>query len=254
MRARLIDAAVIAAFVAATGCTPTASTPAAGRTTPEEGTTYPWHTGITATTFWVGEIFDPNAPDGSQVVSTYDSQWLTHYGGCDGVTVNGACQTEPRTAANGFFPQHMTPRQNPFYLDLPFDDIHNDAAHASRGSVVPWAAAPGYAAHGSDPTVSFMKNRWVKLRRHDQVCYGQIEDAGPGIYDDAKYVFGADDPRPANTRFNRAGMDVSPALNGCLRFTELNGEDDHVDWQFVDDPNVAAGPWRTIVTTQNVTP
>lgn len=99
-----------------------------------------------------------------------------------------------------------------------------------------------------------MKNRWVKLRRHDQVCYGQIEDAGPGIYDDAKYVFGADDPRPANTRFNRAGMDVSPALNGCLRFTELNGEDDHVDWQFVDDPNVAAGPWRTIVTTQNVTP
>ena len=34
---------------------------------------YPWHTDIVATTFWVGEVFDPNASDGSQVISTYDS-------------------------------------------------------------------------------------------------------------------------------------------------------------------------------------
>jgi hypothetical protein len=27
--------------------------------------TYPWHTRIVSTTFWVGEIFDPNAADGS---------------------------------------------------------------------------------------------------------------------------------------------------------------------------------------------
>src|ERR1700744_5879735 len=33
---------------------------------------YPWHTNIVSTTFWVGEIFDPNASDGSQVISTYD--------------------------------------------------------------------------------------------------------------------------------------------------------------------------------------
>jgi len=26
---------------------------------------YPWHTGIVSTTFWVGEVFDPNAADGS---------------------------------------------------------------------------------------------------------------------------------------------------------------------------------------------
>ena len=29
---------------------------------------YPWHTDIVATTFWVGEVFDPNASDGSQVI------------------------------------------------------------------------------------------------------------------------------------------------------------------------------------------
>ena len=27
---------------------------------------YPWHNNIVATTFWVGEIMDPSAPDGSQ--------------------------------------------------------------------------------------------------------------------------------------------------------------------------------------------
>ena len=46
---------------------------------------YPLHTGIVATTFWVGEIFDPTASDGSQVYSTYDSRWAAHYGGCDGI-------------------------------------------------------------------------------------------------------------------------------------------------------------------------
>ncbi|MFH5880434.1 hypothetical protein [Arthrobacter sp. NA-172] len=46
---------------------------------------YPWHTGIVSTTFWVGEIFDPNAADGSQVTSTYDSRWMQSYGGCDGL-------------------------------------------------------------------------------------------------------------------------------------------------------------------------
>ena len=46
--------------------------PAAG---PSALAAYPLHTGIVATTFWVGEIFDPDATDGSQVYSTYDSQW-----------------------------------------------------------------------------------------------------------------------------------------------------------------------------------
>ena len=43
----------------------------------------------------------------------------------------------------------------------------------------------------------------------EQVCYGQIEDAGPARYDDAAYVFGSGDPRRANTRFNNAGLDVT---------------------------------------------
>jgi hypothetical protein len=242
-----VVAAALAAIVVTviSACTPAAGPPATG---------YPWHTEITSTTFWVGEILDPNASDGSQVVSTYDIQWMAHYGGCDGVVIAGDCRTEARTAATGFAPQHMTPTQNPFYLDLPFDDVNNAAALAQRASVVPWANAPGYAGHATDPTVSLMKNRWVRLRRAGQICYGQIEDAGPGAYDDAGYVFGHDDQRPANTKFNGAGLDVSPALNGCLHFTDLNGQNDTLDWQFVDDADVPPGPWRTIITTQGLTP
>lgn len=231
--------------------TPTPARTPSAPPAPPVSSPYPWHTGIVATTFWVGEIFDPDAPDGSQVVSTYDSDWLGSYGGCDGVVVDGDCRTEERVPSNGYFPLHMTPRQNPFYLDLPFDDVNDPGAFARRGSVIPWASSVP-PAQLRDDGVSLMKNRWVELRKDGRTCFGQIEDAGPGEYDDAAYVFGTDDARPRNQRYNGAGMDVSPALNGCLGFSELNGEDDRVDWRFVEASQVPDGPWRRLVTTSGV--
>jgi len=210
---------------------------------------YPWHTDIVATTFWVGEIFDPEASDGSQELSTYDPDWARSYGGCDGIETARGCEVERRTAANGYFPTSMTPRQNPFYLDLPYDDVNDPAGRALRESVIPWAGDDAYADVVDDRGASLMKDRWVMLRRGDRVCFGQIEDAGPGRYSDWRYVFSNDDRRPANRRFNGAGMDVSPALNGCLAFTEPNGEDDRVDWRFVEADDVPPGPWTRIVTT-----
>jgi hypothetical protein len=215
---------------------------------PPVGRRYPVHTSIVATTFWVGEVFDPHADDGSQVLSTYDDDWMANYGGCDGVVVRDDCRTERRTAANHFFPTRMTPRENPFYLDLPFDDVNDPGAAARRADVVPWAHDPGWAEKLADPDQSIMKNRWVAVQKGSRVCYGQIQDAGPGEYDDAEYVFGTDDARPANERYNGAGMDVSPALNGCLRFSDLNGEDDRVAWWFVDEVDVPEGPWTIVVT------
>jgi hypothetical protein len=241
-----VAAAGVAAGLVATAALVRASTSAG------DGSDHPWHTDIVATTFWVGEVLDPSASDGSQVISTYDSEWLESYGGCDGVVVGGRCQTELRTSANDFFPTRMTPLQNPFYLDLPFDDVNDPAAFAMRGDVVPWADEPAYRRIVHDPHASLMKNRWVRLRANGHVCYGQVEDAGPGVYDDAAYVFGEDDRRPANTRYNGAGLDVSPALNGCLGFSHLNGTDDRVDWQFVEASEVPDGPWRRIVTTSGV--
>lgn len=178
----------------------------------------PWHNDIVATNFWVGEVIDPHADDGSQEISAYDNDWMAHYGGCDGIVdAHGVCGFEYRSADNGFFPKHVTPRQNPFYLDLPLEDQ------------------------------ALMQHRWVQLESHGRTCYGQVEDAGPAVYDDRDYVLGT--ARPKNTRFNGAGMDVSPALYGCLGFSAgPDAASDTVNWRFVDASDVPAGPWTRIIT------
>jgi hypothetical protein len=242
-RQRIYTAGAVTALLGSTAC---AAPPS------ESAGAYPWHTDVVATTFWVGEIHDPRAPDGSQVRSAYDVNWMENYGGCDGIVRGGECRTEPRTAVNKYMPTEMTPLQNPFYLDLPFDDVNDPIAFKQRGQVVPWADEPPYSRHIDDPEFSLMKNRWVRLRKDGKVCYGQIEDAGPALYHDANYVFGKDDERPASTEYNGSGMDVSPALNGCLGFADLNGANDRVDWQFVDERDVPSGPWRQLVTTNQV--
>lgn len=239
---RILGGAVLAGCLAA----PTAAAPAVRE--------YPWHTGIVSTTFWVGELIDPAASDGSQVFSTYDRDWMANYGGCDGIVEDGVCRADRRQASDGFFPTAMVPLQNPFYLDLPFDDLNNPHAFAMRARVIPWADEPGYQGRANDRTFSYMKNRWVELRKGGRTCFGQIQDAGPAVYDDAGYVFGIDDPRPANTRFNGAGLDVSPALNGCLGFVSVDGAEDRVDWRFIEAERVPPGPWTRIVTTQPVVP
>jgi len=85
-----------------------------------------------------------------------------------------------------------------------------------------------------------------------KTCYGQVEDAGPGEYDDTAYVFGAADARPQNRRYNAAGMDVSPALNGCLGYTSLDGDNDRVTWRFVETGALPVGPWTRVITTSGV--
>jgi hypothetical protein len=239
---------------------------------------YPMHTGVVATTFWVGEVFEANAADGSQVCSTYDSKWALHWsggvslgtappgtdcagaplGGCDGVPsgrgASFACATQPRTARNGYFPttRGVPPAQNPFYLDLPYDDVNDSAAFARRCRVIPWAAR--YPKRDCrDRGFSYMKNRWVRIvGPNGHTCYGQIEDAGPFAYDDVAYVFGRSNARPRSKEANNAGLDVSPALNGCLGFRQLDGDGDRVSWQFVDAARVPRGPWTRIVTASPV--
>jgi hypothetical protein len=61
----------------------------------------------------------------------------------------------------------------------------------------------------------------------------------------------SNDARPANKRYNRAGLDVSPAINGYLGFSELD-DHDKVSRRFVEAADVPHEPWKTIVTTQGV--
>lgn len=246
---------------------------------------YPVHTNIVATTFWVGEIFNANLADGSQVCSTYDADWAMHwsgvaigtvpkkadgcagspYGGCDGVSSTSkkgafTCVTEKRTASNGYFPTKAAPQENPFYLDLPFDDVNDPTGLKTRCQVEPWLAS-WTPAQCRNADLSGMKNQWVQITDNGQTCYGQVEDAGPSSgskYHDSAYVFGTNDARPLNKKFSGdksqgAGMDVSPALNGCLGFKELDGDSDHVSWSFVSAADVPAGPWTQVITSSGVT-
>lgn len=199
------------------------------------GDEFPWHRGITATVFWIGEPADQETAFITNAISAWDDAWQTHYGGFDD-PVN----------RDGYLPIGFTPRENPFYLDLPYNDFDdNGDRRPNAASVVYWAASRRWG-----PQESMLKNRWVRIVRGANVCYAQWEDSGPFRYDDSQYVFGT--APPSNRQANGAGMDVSPATRDCLGFAGLDNAENRVDWQFVDDANVPDGPWKQIVTTSQV--
>ncbi len=229
MGASAVTCAITNTFVQSTPTsTPTSTTPTS------TGSPYPWHTNITATVFWIGEGSIPGYTE-VNTISTYDGSWEADYGGVD----DTALRTYP------FFPTSFYPKENPFYLDVPFDDINNPTAYAWRVNI-PW-----YTGNTSQ-NYSYMKNVWVKLTKGSNVCYGQNEDAGPFDYADYNYVFGTNDQRPLNKQANSAGMDVSPALRDCLGFNGLDNAENQVNWQFVPASNVPSGPWTTVITTSQV--
>lgn len=199
-------------------------------------TTHPTHTNITATVFWVGEPIG-NGSSENNAVSAWDDAWQKHFGCFD--------NPEKRT---GYFPTGCTPKENPFYLDLPYNDFTNDGDRKPTAlQIVPWAKEKAWGENES-----LMKNRWVKITKGSETCYGQLQDAGPYEYDDARYVFGTKDERPKSTEANNAGMDVSPALRDCLKFEGINNDENTVSWQFVKERDVPTGPWKQIVTTRQI--
>lgn len=206
---------------------------------------WPLHRNVTATVFWVGEP-QGNGSSEDNALSAWDDLWLRHYGGLD--------DPARRSARNGWFPRAFTPKENPFYVDLPYNDFLDDGTpRPGRMKVVPWAGAlagqaAAYARAGRP--YSLLKNRWVEVRHKGRVCFAQWEDAGPYVYDDSAYVFGKTQPR--SRRANRAGMDVSPAVRDCLGFAGLNDAESRVDWRFVAASAVPRGPWRRVVTTRQV--
>jgi hypothetical protein len=187
-------------------------------------------------------------------VSAYDDTWEADFGGYDNYTVTRVAPTY----SNGLT---FAPQQNPFYLDLPYDDVNDHTAFRDRCQVVPWAAAFP-AGDCTDPSFSYMKNHWVEIQHTvsgiTYTAYAQIEDAGPYVYDDEAYVFGSNDARPASQQASNAGLDVSPAVRDYLRFggtdaqDQLNNDENKVNWRFVNADQVPAGPWTLVVTAQQV--
>lgn len=177
-----------------------------------------------ATTFWVGE--DATSDNGfiHNSASAWDEIWETHFGGVD----------DPETRC-GYHPCGFTPKQNPFYVALPYNDFDDEGNRKANASRVPW--------FDDRSSGSLLENRWVEVRRNGVSCFGQWQDVGPFEEDDVEYVFG-DAAAPKNTTIVGAGIDLSPALSDCLSLGGL-GE---VEWRHVATERVVRGPWTDIVT------
>jgi hypothetical protein len=183
---------------------------------------YPWKQQIVTTVFWIGEQPTARNPVPNRS-SSWDKNWSGSYGGFD---------NPDRARRTGYIPATFTPKQNPFYCALPYNDKASTGHRPEAARVVPW-----FKEAYQGPAVSTCKGHWVAIRKGNRIAYAQWEDAGPFRTDHWQYVFGNDRPKP---NLNKgAGLDVSPAVRDFLQL----GETDVTDWRFVDFKEVPRGPW-----------
>jgi hypothetical protein len=192
---------------------------------PLPGEHYPWKQQIVTTVFWIGEAPSENNPVPNKA-SSWDKNWSKTYGGYD----------DPSPAKRSdYMPAKFTPRQNPFYCALPYNDKAKEGHRPEASRVVPW-----FNEAYQGPSVSVCKGRWVAIRKGNKVAYAQWEDAGPFRTDHWQYVFGNERPKP---NLNKgAGLDVSPAVRDFLGLNDT----DVTDWQFVEFKDVPRGPWSKL--------
>jgi len=192
---------------------------------PDPGQRYPWKKSIVTTIFWIGEQPSGNNPVPNRT-SSWDKDWTKNYGGFD--------DPNPARRSN-YIPVKFTPRQNPFYCALPYNDKAHTGHRPEAPGVVPW-----FKEAYQGPAISTCKDRWIAIRKGNRTVYAQWEDAGPFRTDHWQYVFGNERPKP---NLNKgAGLDVSPAVRDYLGLSET----DVTDWRFVDFSEVPRGPWSTL--------
>jgi hypothetical protein len=183
---------------------------------------FPWKTNIVTTVFWAGELPTANNPTPNRA-SSWDANWTQNYGGYD--------NPDPATRRD-MIPIKFTPRQNPFYIALPYNDKARTGHRPEAPEVVPW-----FKEAYQGPAVSTCKGRWIAIRKGSRTAYAQWEDAGPFRTDHWQYVFGNERPKP---NLNKgAGLDVSPAVRDYLGMQDT----DVTDWKFVEFKDVPQGPW-----------
>jgi hypothetical protein len=184
---------------------------------------YPWKH-ATATVFWVGERASKENGYIHNRASAWDERWERHFGGVDNPVHR--C---------GYLPCRFVPKQNPFYVALPYSEYTEQGTLKVSARRIPWFTVEAYKKG------VLLKNRWVEVRAGNARCFGQWEDVGPFETDDAGYVFGMAGT-PKNTVDARAGIDLSPAMRDCLHLSEVG----NVAWRFVEANQVPAGPWRSL--------
>lgn len=190
---------------------------------------YPWKKNITVTVFWVGETPTANNPVPNHK-SSWDTAWQENFGGFDDPEPTNRTQDFHRQE---FRPRHFIPRQNPFYVALPYNDCISSREHKPEAArVIPW-----FRRDMVKPGQSVCKGKWLQIFYKGKYCFAQWEDCGPFTTEDWSYVFGSSDPK--NTHNRAAGLDISPAVRDYLGVK--SGEKVH--WRFVDFNRIPKGPW-----------
>jgi hypothetical protein len=184
----------------------------------------PVHNDILTTVFWIGERAK-RVGWTDNLDSAWDARWKENFGGLDSPVYR-----------NGFFPARFKPKQNPFYIALPFNDISNPA-YVDNCPMLQY-----FKSKKANRTSSVCKNNWIEIICNGKACYAQWQDVGPIFTDDYEYVFGSQAPRAHNKEM--AGLDVSPAIRDFLGLKDTV----RTSWRFIEESKVPEGPWKTIVT------
>jgi len=188
---------------------------------------YPWKRDIVTTVFWIGERPTAHNPVPNNK-STWDANWARNFGGYDNPNPS---------ARQNFIPKAFTPRQNPFYCALPYNDVGHGSTKPEARRMIPW-----FKDVFVKPGQSVLKGRWIAIHHGGRTCFAQWEDCGPFRTDHSSYVFGSDRPRPNLN--HGAGLDVSPAVRDYLGLDQ----NQICDWKFVDASAVPDGPWKNYGT------
>ncbi len=183
---------------------------------------FPWKRNIVTTVFWVGEQPTQNNPVPNHK-SSWDVRWAQNFGGYDNPDIS---------QRKNFIPAKFVPRQNPFYVALPYNDVTRGTTKPEARKAIPW-----FKQTFERPGKTVLKGRWLAIKHGSRICYAQWEDCGPFRTDHWQYVFGNEIPKP---NLNQgAGLDVSPAVRDYLG---IKGKD-VCDWKFVEARDVPTGPW-----------
>ena len=188
---------------------------------------YPWKRNIFTTVFWIGERPTSHNPVPNST-SSWDAHWYQDFGGYDNPSP---------LARHNFIPKAFTPKQNPFYCALPYNDITRGSTKVDAKKMIPW-----FKDVFVKPGQSILKGRWIAIHYNGRTCFAQWEDCGPFRTDHIGYVFGNERPRPNLN--HGAGLDISPAARDYLGLQEGA----YCDWKFVEASAIPDGPWKNYGT------
>ena len=201
---------------------------------------YRWKTNIVTTVFWVGKSAGQKKKT-RNVSSSWEPNWMNSFGGYDNPT------DRLPISGGGSIPKAFVPKENPFYVALPYNDRSKSGFKPEAARVIPWYEAE-LRLRGNQ---SVCRDRWIAIRKalpggKQRICYAQWADSGPFQTDQWSYVFGNERPKPNSSQ--GAGMSVSPAIRDYLGIAET----DVVDWCFVEWNEVPQGPWGEFGTNNHL--